>query len=102
MNRIELLCILLIATYPAGAVQPIASITSASPFELRGHIVNVDGVPTWPIAAGDDIAISKDSASLQFRDGSRVILLPVARFSLDFKDDTVLLRLSAGSLRMGP
>ena len=83
------------------AAQPIASITSASSFELRGHIVNVDGVPTWPLTAGDQITAGKEAATIELRDGSRVFLQKDSQLRLDSKNDTVLLHLMSGSLRMG-
>jgi hypothetical protein len=98
---IKLLTILLFAIASAGAVQPIASITSASSFELRGHTVNVGGVPTWPVAPGDDITAGKESATVQLRDGSRVLLLQGSHLRIDVKDENVVLSLLSGSLRMG-
>src|SRR5579871_2678093 len=91
VRSMKLLGFLLAASCPAVGVQPIASITSVSPFELRGHTVNVEGVPTWPLAAGDDIATGKDTATVQFRDGARIVLLQNSHLRLDFKDDKVQL-----------
>jgi hypothetical protein len=101
VHRFKLLMALVTVFGAARAAQPIASITSASSFELRGHTVNVDGVPTWPIAPGDDVATGADSATVQLRDGSRVVLLQGSRLRVDFKDNTVQLLLLSGSLRMG-
>ena len=101
MYQVKLLVILSTVIGVVYAAQPIASITSASSFELRGHIVNVDGVPTWPLTAGDQITAGKDAATIELRDGSRVFLQKDSRLRLESKDDTILLHLMSGSLRMG-
>jgi len=99
--RVKMFLILSTTIGMIHAAQPIASITSASSFELRGHTVNVDGVPTWPLTAGDQVTAGKDAATIELRDGSRVFLQKNSQLRLDSKDDTVLLHLMSGSLRMG-
>src|ERR1035438_2488387 len=56
------------------AAGPVGSVTSSSSFLLRGVSVNVHGVPSGPLASGDDIAAGIDSAAIQLKDGSRVVL----------------------------
>jgi hypothetical protein len=57
------------------ASQPVATVTSLAPFELQGHQVNVGGVPSWPVAAGDIVATRSESATIQLRQGTRITLL---------------------------
>lgn len=45
----------------AVAAQPVASVTSSSSFDLHGNRVNVAGVPSWPVMAGDDITAGASS-----------------------------------------
>jgi hypothetical protein len=101
VNKGFMFLVLLAAVGAANAVQPIASVSSSSTFELRGHAVNVDGVPSWPLAAGDDIATGTESATIQLRDGSRVVLQHGSRLRVDSKDNNIELHLLSGSLRMG-
>jgi hypothetical protein len=101
MNKAYLFLITLIVVGIASAAQPIATVTSSSSFQLRGHAVNVDGVPSWPLAAGDDIAAGREPATIQLRDGSRVILQQGSHLRIDARETTVEFHLLSGSLRMG-
>jgi hypothetical protein len=64
------------------AAGPVGSVTSTSSFLLRGIAVNVHGVPSWPLASGDDIAAGSDSAAIQLKDGSSAYLTPTRTRSL--------------------
>jgi ferric-dicitrate binding protein FerR (iron transport regulator) len=56
------------------AASPLAAASSSSSFEIRGHMLNVAGVPSWPVLEGDTITALDSPVTLLFRDGSRVVL----------------------------
>jgi len=84
----------------ATAAAPVASVTSSTAFDLHGNHVNVDGVPSWPVMAGDDIATQSGQAVIQLRDGSRVELLGNSHAQVESKDGSLLLRLLSGAMRI--
>src|ERR1017187_7073371 len=84
------------------AAQPVATITSSSAFELQGHEVNVAGVPSWPIAAGDAVATHSAPATIHLREGSRITLLAGSRVRIDSTSGEGLkVDLLAGRLQVG-
>lgn len=84
------------------ASQPVATITSSAAFELQGHEVNVGGVPSWPVAAGDVVATRSGSATIQLREGTRVTLLEDSRVRIGSTgSDGLKIDLLAGRLRVG-
>ena len=84
------------------AAQPVATVTSSSAFELQGHTVNVAGVPSWPVAAGDVVATHSATATIQLRDGSRLTLLEGSKLRIDStSEDGLKIDLLAGSLKLG-
>ena len=89
-----------IGALEAMAATPVASVTSSTAFNLRGNRVNVDGVPSWPVMAGDDIATQAGQAVIQLRDGSRVELQGNSRVKVESNDGGLLLRLLSGTMRI--
>lgn len=84
------------------AAQPVASVTSSAMFELQGHNVNVAGVPSWPVAAGDVVATRSAPATIQLREGARITLLEDSRVRIDSTSDNGLkIDLLAGRLLVG-
>lgn len=84
------------------AAQPVATVTSPAAFELQGHEVNVAGVPSWPVAAGDVVATHSSPATIQLREGVRVTLLEDSRVKIDSTSVSgITLELLAGRLRFG-
>ena len=81
------------------AAAPVATVTSASTFELRGKQVRADGVPSWPMMEGDEIGTSNGAATIQFRDGSRVTLSGKSRAKVEKKDDSFVFRLLTGTMQ---
>lgn len=61
----------------------IATVTSSGPFELRAAAVDPKGVPSWPVLSGDNIATLSHSATVKFRDGSRVVLAAKSRARIE-------------------
>jgi ferric-dicitrate binding protein FerR (iron transport regulator) len=79
------------------AAQPVGAITSSEPFLLRGARVAVAGVPSWPVAPGDDIATATSPAVISFRDGSRVTLGRNSKAKIESDGGPLLLRLLEGT-----
>jgi len=79
------------------AAEPVGAITSPEPFLLRGARVVVAGVPSWPVAPGDEIAIGASPAVISFRDGSRVTLGRNSKAKLESDGRPLLLRLLEGT-----
>jgi len=84
----------------ATAAVPVASVTTSTSFDLHGNRVNVGGVPSWPVMAGDDIATHAGNAIIQLRDGTRVELLGNSHAKVEATDDGLLLRLLSGAMRI--
>jgi ferric-dicitrate binding protein FerR (iron transport regulator) len=84
------------------AAGPVGSVTSSSSFLLRGVSVNVHGVPSWPLASGDDIAAGSDSAAIQLKDGSKVVLDANAHAMIDMIGGVLSLRLLSGTMTVTP
>ena len=82
----------------AGAA-PVATVSSAGTFELRGKQVKTDGVPSWPMMEGDEIGTSGGPATIQFRDGSRVTLNGKSRAKVEKSDDGLVFRLLSGAMQ---
>jgi ferric-dicitrate binding protein FerR (iron transport regulator) len=67
-----LLALLLIGVTTAGGA--LATAGSSSAFEIRGHLLNVAGVPSWPVLDGDTVTSHDSAVTLNFSDGSRITL----------------------------
>jgi len=81
------------------AAGPVGSISSKDAFRLRGKSVPVAGVPSWPLMAGDELATDQGPATLQFRDGSRVVLGKASKAKLEDSEGVLVLRLLEGSMK---
>jgi hypothetical protein len=82
MNLKALLLIALALTLASATLaQPasIATVTASGPFTLRGAAVNPEGVPSWPVMSGDEIASQSVPVTINFPDGSRIVLSPNSR-----------------------
>jgi hypothetical protein len=77
---------------------PVATISSSGTFELRGVEVKVDGVPSWPMLAGDDVRTTNAPALIQFRDGTRVTLAEKSQAKVEKSGEGLVLRLRTGSM----
>lgn len=81
---------------------PVATVSSSSTFELHGAMVRTEGVPSWPMMAGDVINTSASSALIQFRDGSRVTLDAKSRAKVEKTEEGIAFRLLEGALQFTP
>jgi len=87
----------------APAAEPVAQITSADSFYLRGKHVQVAGVPSWSALAGDEITAGNSSLMLVFRDGSRATLAAASKARVEqSSDDQFLVRLLSGVMTLRP
>jgi len=76
----------------------VATITSDSPFQLRGASVTPgQGVPSWPVMPGDAIRAGQTPLTLTFPDGSTIVLAPGATAEVDLSGATPVFRLESGS-----
>lgn len=98
---VRLLCLTAIATLAFGA-SPVATISSASAFELHGAAVRTEGVPAWPVMAGDQIGTGVSPALIRFRDGSSVTLSQESTARVEMVDNFLVFRLMSGSMRVTP
>jgi hypothetical protein len=102
MKVLRFLAVLLGSSTLFLAAQPVATVTSSAAFELQGHEVNVAGVPSWPVAAGDVVATHSAPATIQLREGARITLLEDSRVRIESTTGTDLkVDLLAGRLRLG-
>src|SRR5581483_10602517 len=101
MKRIVGACFTFLAvTVMAYAAVPAARVSSGEPFMLRGAVVPVAGVPSWPLLAGDSIGTEGASASIRFADGSVVTLAERSNAQLEEVNGKVALRLLGGSMQV--
>jgi hypothetical protein len=77
---------------------PIAKISSAKPFRLSGQSIPVAGIPSWPLVAGDEVAMGESPGSIEFKDGSRLFLYPNSRLKLAAANGRTEARLQQGAV----
>jgi hypothetical protein len=76
----------------------VATITSDSPFQLRGvGVTPGQGVPSWPVMPGDTIQAGQMPLTLTFSDGSTIILSPGGTAKVDLAGKTPVFKLESGS-----
>src|SRR5579863_3903839 len=88
-----------VACAVAFAASPVATITSSGKFELRGVSVKNEGIPSWPVMAGDEIRTLGSSATILFRDGSTVMLSEQAFARVEKSGNKVSFRLLDGAMQ---
>src|SRR5579862_8661728 len=76
----------------------VATITSDSPFQLRGASVTPgQGIPSWPVMPGDTIQAGQTPLTLTFSDGSTIVLSPGATAKVDLAGKTPVFQLEKGT-----
>ena len=84
-------------TLAVASAQQIATVTSTAPFTLRGASVNpTQGVPTFPIMAGDTIQAGNAPTVIAFPDGSMVTLDPNSQGRVEVINGRPVFRLTSG------
>ena len=97
MQRNLIPLILILAVVAAAAPSPVASVTSTQPFDLNGKLVQVDGVPSWPVCAGDVITTHAAPATVTFRNGATIVIAPNSSLRIETKKGHTFARLLKGS-----
>ena len=78
----------------------LGTVTSSSPFELRGAGINpAPGVPNWPVVSGDTFQAGKTPLTLTLSGGSTVIFTPGARVTVSVMSSGLDLRLESGTVQ---
>jgi hypothetical protein len=97
-NCTKLLICCLVLAGMAFAQTQIATVTSDSPFQLRGAgITPGQGVPSWPVMPGDTMQAGKTPLTITFPDGSTVVLAAGATAKADLAGQTPVFQLECGS-----
>ena len=82
----------------AWAQDQIATVTSSAPFILRGASVTPgQGVPTWPIMAGDTLKAGNAPTIVTFPDGSAITLASSTEAKIDSVGGMPVFQLLKGS-----
>lgn len=103
LHAMYLIAVALAVSALGSAAEPVAQITSADPFSLRGKHVQVAGVPSWSALAGDEIIAGSSSLALVFRDGSRATIASASKVRVERSEDNqVLVRLLSGVMTLRP
>lgn len=88
-----------LAGFAFGAA-PVATVTSSETFDLDGAAVRTEGIPFWPLMAGDKIATHASSALVRFQDGTSVTLGPNARATVETVANGLEFRMSSGTMQV--
>jgi hypothetical protein len=84
----------------ARAQTQVATVTSSAPFTLRdAGITPGQGVPMWPVLAGDVVKAGNTLAIVTFPDGSVVMLAPGSEGKIDFVNGKRVFQLLGGTAR---
>jgi len=95
--KIGLLTGLLLASMAFAETQ-IATVTSDSPFQLRGVAITPgQGVPSWPVMPGDLIQAGQTPLTITFQDGSTGVLAPGVSAKVGLAGKTPVFQLECGS-----
>lgn len=75
----------------------VATVSSPSGFTLRGASVTPgQGVPNWPVLAGDTIKAGTSPVTFTFPDGSTITLDPGSEATVDLSGQTPVFHLKTG------
>jgi ferric-dicitrate binding protein FerR (iron transport regulator) len=99
MRAIQLTIAISVLLVGVNAAETVANITSSGTFALRGVPVKTQGIPSWPMVLGDELATDKSVASIRFVDGSVVTLAQNSKAQVTKKDGKLTLRLVNGSMQ---
>jgi len=88
----------LVVAYAALGTHPVAKVSSSESFTVAGTKVPVEGVPSWPVVAGDEIVAGNASAVVTFSDGSRGRLGRNTRARVEGSSSAPVLRLLDGAM----
>jgi len=84
------------------AAAPVGTASSSGPFELGGATVRPEGVPSWPVVAGDAIQAGPHTIFIRLKDGTRVTLRAQSRAIIEEREGGLSFRLLTGSMAVVP
>jgi len=79
---------------------PVATVTSAGTFDLHGAAIKTEGIPYWPVMAGDEIGTHLSMALIRFPDGASVALGGNSRARVETVNGVLVFRLSSGTMQV--
>ena len=91
---------LIVAALIATAGAPVATVTSGSTFTLSGTRIAPEGVPSWPVMAGDEIGTGASAAVVTFRDHTRVTVEPNSRLRIEQVKGKLVARVMTGTVEV--
>jgi hypothetical protein len=78
--------------------QQVAMVSSTGGFTLRGATVSPgQGVPNWPVMAGDEIVAGTKPVTITFPDGSTVTLAAGSKAKVEMEGGQPVVRLESGA-----
>jgi hypothetical protein len=86
----------------AFGASPVATASSSGGFELRGVPVRTEGVPLWPVMAGDSIHAGATPVLIRFEDGSRVTLGQNSSATVENTGQGLVFRVLSGAVQVAP
>lgn len=84
------LLLLLLASGLMAATPPAGTVTAGRSVSVDGVDISTQGVPTWPLAPGDEVATGNEPAIVTLNDGSRFLLDRNSRVRVARCSSTVL------------
>ena len=101
-KSIQLILFLAVCGFAIFAAVPVGTVSSSGPFELGGATVRTEGVPSWPLVAGDAIQAGPQSIFVRLKDGTRVTLRAQSRAIVEQREGGLSFRLLVGSMAVLP
>jgi hypothetical protein len=86
----------LLASFCLFAAEPVATLTAGTDVKVNGRLLQTDGVPNWPLAAGDEIITGSSPAVVLFPDGVRLTISPSTKIVIQ-QCDRCIVQLFYGS-----
>jgi len=100
MNRLYVpLAILILGACAFASPSPLGHISSTAPFQLNGAVVQVDGVPSWPVFEGDIVESQASPVTIVFLNGTRIVLAEHSKLKIEGKGKKTLATLLKGSAK---
>jgi ferric-dicitrate binding protein FerR (iron transport regulator) len=100
MHKIASVACMVFMAVAARAQTEVATVTSSAPFTLRGAgLIPGQGVPTWPVLAGDNIKAGSAMTIVTYPDGSVITLAPGSEARVDLVNGKPTFQLLSGTAR---
>jgi hypothetical protein len=80
---------------PNSSSTPIASVSGSGPFSINGAFL-ANGVPSWPIMCGDQIATDSAGALITLSDGTQLDLDPKSKVTITVQDGMIKIIVNSG------